>query len=183
MGASFVAYNAASGPVTPFVFQDNFNRGAGVSTGLGTNWDSTAIIAQDNYAMGSTDGSAYVSAGAHTFGSNQYVQFQPYSWGNGKSYHLYLRGGLCHMVWPTLTGSNLSMRVYDANVFDTTIVPLIYDVVRFEAFGAILRIKLNGTTVWTGTSTNTSGSIVGQPGFGMSTNQLADNFECGDLLA
>lgn len=87
------------------------------------------------------------------------------------------------MVWPTLTGSNLSMRVYDANVFDTTIVPLIYDVVRFEAFGAILRIKLNGTTVWTGTSTNTSGSIVGQPGFGMSTNQLADNFECGDLLA
>ena len=167
----------------PFVFQDNFNRGAGVNEALGSNWTGTAIVANNNFAKAASTGSVYVASSVYTFGANQYVQFQPYTYGNGKTYQLWLRGGLCQMAWPTLTSSYLSMRVYNANVFDTTIVPSIFDVVRFEAFGTELRLKLNGSIVWTGTSTNTDGTTVGQPGFGMSINHEADNFECGELFA
>lgn len=187
MGASFLAYKGA--PAGPLVFQDNFNHGAGVNDALGANWDSNGLFVYNNVAHGVTGALnyAYVSSSVGTFGANQYVQFQPNNYlqsgSTSGNFAVFLRGGLCHMVWPVLASSYLSMRVYNANVFDTTIVPSIFDVVRFEAFGTALRIKLNGSLVWSGTSTNTDGTTVGQPGFGMTINLDGDNFECGELLA
>jgi len=180
MGAIYLNHFSSPAP-GPIVFADNFNRGAGISEPLGSNWsvETNGPIINDNVARGQGSGRAFVDTSVGNFGSNQYTQFKPSNFGNGKSFDWYLRGGLVWMVLPSLTGSYLTLRVYNSNQFDTGVTVSLGDVVRIEAVGTAFTIKKNGAVVWTGTLT--SAANPGQPGFRASINLDIDDFEAGEL--
>lgn len=168
------------------LFQDNFNRGAGVNELMGPNWDVESfggvigVIINNNFARGNGGGGrAFVSTSVGSFGVDQYVQYTPQQTVTGKIYDWYLRGGAIRMVMPMSNTAFLTLRVYGATPFDTGIVPSVFDTIRLEAVGEAFKIRINGSIVYTGTVPGSA--VAGQPGFRMSINIDADDFEAGEL--
>lgn len=181
MGTVYLNHFSLLAPAGPIVFTDDFNRGVGISEGLGSNWnvEPSGPIINNNFARGSGSGRAFVSASVGSFGANQYVQFKPSNFGNGKNFDWYLRGGLVWMALPSITGSYLTLRVYNSNQFDTGVTVSLGNVVRIEAVGDAFTIKRDGLVVWTGTLN--SPADPGQPGFRSSLNLDIDDFEAGEF--
>lgn len=177
MSTIYIPYPSAP---LPIVFTDNFNRGAGLSVTLGSNWsvESGGPIVNNNFARGQGTGRAFVSTSVGSFGQKQYVQYKPYTYRNGGTYNWWLRGGSVRMACPSITNALLSLRVYNSNQFDTGIVPSLFDTIRLEVDGTNFSIKRNGNVVWTGTLTTSPDP--GQPGFSCSLNMDIDDFEAGE---
>jgi hypothetical protein len=189
----FRAFNYASVPVTA---SDNFNRANGAMGSNWTTWGSLPPHIASNEVKGGGNaspdaGGAYWSA--NTFGNDQYSEVQVLgaiisgNWQgpvvradatgqndytviyyNGSTYVLALYKKISNAY--TQIGSNYNL----PGALNSG------DVVRIEASGTTLTVKLNGTAVITQTDSAIAG---GSPGLVFYGNDLMDNWDAGELTA